>query len=182
MTRVADFGYSAPMKHMMGLLCGVFVTTVAVADGNRAGAPRRYKADISPVVAFQELQQNKRIVLIDVRRAGEFAAAHVDGAFNIPYPWVRGIRAEDPEFIGMSDADFLAHVTARVPDRTTPIMTICSMGMRSARGEHSGGCRIYRRSQRVDRRLGTVPGRYGESAAGRQRQRHRRNPSPGGGL
>ncbi len=143
MTRARRFGYSGGMKNtaatratmvLMGaVLAALTLSPGAMADGNRAGAPRLYKGDISPVVAARELALDKNIVLIDVRTVGEFAAAHIDGATSVPYPWIKGFRPEDPGHVAMTDAEFLAAVETLVPNRATPIMTVCSMGMRSAR-------------------------------------------------
>ncbi len=139
MTHAKRFGYSGGMEipatacSAIVLLAAITLSPGAMADGNRAGAPRFYKGDISPIVAARELALDKSIALIDVRTVGEFAAAHIDGAASVPYPWVKGFRPEDPGHVAMTDAEFLAAVETLVPNRATPIVTVCSMGMRSAR-------------------------------------------------
>lgn len=53
-------------------------------------------------------------VIIDVREPEEFAAGHVDGAFNIPL----GAISEDPKIAAI--------------DKNTPIMLYCRSGGRAA--------------------------------------------------
>lgn len=110
----------------------VVVATAALAEGNRHGEPRLYKSDISPVVAWRELEAKSGVVLLDVRRPNEYVKGHAPGAVSVPYPHLRGFTGKEPDYLAMPEADFLSEVGARIPDKATPIMTICSHGWRSA--------------------------------------------------
>lgn len=117
-----------------GWLCltAMIFSVPAVAEGNRYGFPREYKSDISPVVAHQELTKNKKAVLIDVRSVEEFAAGHPPMADHIPYPTARGRGRDDANLIRVTPEEFLADILAKIPDKSTPIITMCSGGGRSA--------------------------------------------------
>jgi len=104
----------------------------AQADGNRYKYPRDYKADISPAVAQRILTNDASAVLIDVRSIEEFTAGHAPDSDHIPYPRVKGKDKTDPAYMAMSPEEFLAEVSKRHPDKSTPILTMCASGGRSA--------------------------------------------------
>jgi rhodanese-related sulfurtransferase len=114
------------------IIAALAVSAPAAAEGNRHGEPRLYKSDISPIVAYRELEARTGVVLLDVRRPNEFIAGHIAGAVSAPYPHLRGFTGKEPDYLAMPEADFLTEVTTRIPDKATPIMTICSHGWRSA--------------------------------------------------
>ncbi len=120
------------MNHISVIGLAMICAVPALAEGNRYGYERHYKSDLSPAAAYSELQANKSTVLIDVRSIEEFIAGHPPMSSNIPYPRVTGKGKNDPAYIGMSDAEFLAEVSSRVPDKSAPIITMCQGGGRSA--------------------------------------------------
>jgi len=69
---------------------------------------------ISPKMLNQGLQDGKRYQLIDVRSSGEYAAAHIPGAVNIPLEQV------ETRFADM-------HVT-------DPVVLVCQSGKRACMG------------------------------------------------
>ncbi|MDX2223636.1 MAG: rhodanese-like domain-containing protein [Rhodospirillaceae bacterium] len=118
---------------LVALVAAVSTGAAAVhAEGNRYGYPRDYHSDISPVAAYLAMQRADGTVMIDVRSVGEFAGGHAPQSYNIPYPRIAGANKDDPAYRAMSDADFLAEVERRFPDRATPIITMCQSGGRSA--------------------------------------------------
>lgn len=119
----------------MNALISLFIlslSTSAFAEGNRHGEPRLYRSDISPVVAWRELEANQSVVLLDVRRPNEYVKSHASRAVSVPYPHLRGFTGKEPDYLAMPEADFMAEVNRRIPDKSTPIMTVCSHGWRSA--------------------------------------------------
>ena len=120
------------MKLTMVIALSLFGANAALAEGNRYGYERHYKADISPVVAHNELKQSRSTVLLDVRSVEEYAGGHPPGADHIPYPTARGRGRDDPALLRVTPEEFLADVTSRIPDKDTPIITMCSGGGRSA--------------------------------------------------
>jgi rhodanese-related sulfurtransferase len=112
---------------------GLMLTAAtAQAEGNRYKYPREYKADISPAVAQRILTTDKSAVLVDVRSIEEFTAGHAPNSDHIPYPRVKGKDRNDPSYMAMSPEEFLAEVSKRHPDKSTPILTMCASGGRSA--------------------------------------------------
>ncbi|MDP3523054.1 MAG: rhodanese-like domain-containing protein [Hoeflea sp.] len=56
--------------------------------------------DVSPQDAFEALQDNSAILVLDIRTPREFASGHLEGAINIDYyakDFAARIRALDPE-------------------------------------------------------------------------------------
>jgi rhodanese-related sulfurtransferase len=109
----------------------------------------RYEADASSAKAFVDAvvprghreHDSKRAVIIDVRSIPEYKAGHPAGAYNVPYPYIfqycGQARLPDGACIGggdrlpQTDAGFLAYVQQIVPDKSTPIYTLCRTGFRS---------------------------------------------------
>ncbi len=119
----------------------------ALAEGNRYDFERYYHSEISSPEAYYKAiytrptayEGDHRIqfaaatpqpIIIDVRDVTEYAAGHPDYALSIPYPYILG-RTDDPGFIGQSPEAFVAAVEAAIPDRSTPIYTLCRTGSRS---------------------------------------------------
>jgi hypothetical protein len=65
----------------------VFADTPSDDDGNRYNRDRQYLSEISATEAYQNIMQNKGI-LIDVRRLREHAAGHPVRSYNVPYPHI----------------------------------------------------------------------------------------------
>ncbi|MBM3512713.1 MAG: rhodanese-like domain-containing protein, partial [Alphaproteobacteria bacterium] len=114
------------------LVAAIVGSAPVFAEGNRYGYPRDYKSDISPAAAHQELTKNKKSVLIDVRSVEEFASGHPPMAEHVPYPTARGRGRDDPNLVRVAPEEFLADILAKIPDKSTPIITMCSGGGRSA--------------------------------------------------
>jgi rhodanese-related sulfurtransferase len=98
-------------------------------------------------------------VIVDVRRVSEHVASHPPGAYSIPFPHINGNPGAagyigydicDPATTGPVDKqgyvgvcfgatadgdlpidDFVRFVMAKLPDRHTPILTLCATGYRS---------------------------------------------------
>lgn len=98
-------------------------------------------------------------VLIDVRRASEYKAGHPPKSYSIPFPHIDG-SANEPndstDYIGydlsgnpdicfsepdctdgtnndgtLNPDDYVAYVESLIPDKDTPILTLCRTGYRS---------------------------------------------------
>ena len=74
----------------------------------------RFNRQTVPYISVDELKVNDSVVLLDTRTWQEYSVSHLKGAH-----WV-GHRAFD-----------LDSVTSLVPDRKTPIVVYCSIGVRS---------------------------------------------------
>jgi len=128
---------------------------------NRYNLPRNYESEISAAEAYSNtitdrdrwgkehhqerhdhdgMNDGGRPVIVDVRSISEYAAGHPAKAFNIPYPFIYqdcSTRTADGACIGggprirQNDDDFVAAVEQAVPDKDTPIYTLCRTGHRS---------------------------------------------------
>ncbi|MCB2107394.1 MAG: rhodanese-like domain-containing protein [Rhodobacteraceae bacterium] len=119
------------LSGFLAAMCTVMAVSAAHAEGNRYGFPRAYKADISPAATYTALQREDGTVLVDVRSVEEYAGGHPEQSFNIPFPRIAGKDKDDAAYREMSESDFLAEISARFPDRSTPIVTMCQSGGRS---------------------------------------------------
>jgi len=97
-------------------------------------------------------------VLIDVRRASEYKAGHPPKSYSIPFPHIDGSASEpndSTDYIGydlsgnpdicfvdgcdddtnkdgtLNPDDYVAYVESLIPDKDTPILTLCRTGYRS---------------------------------------------------
>jgi rhodanese-related sulfurtransferase len=96
-------------------------------------------------------------VILDVRSTTEYKAAHPEHSYNVPYPyiyqycndvgpdgkttsadgltendrWPDGACKSGGARIAQSDADFVNYVKKVVPNKNTPIYTMCRTGVRS---------------------------------------------------
>jgi len=117
-------------------------------DESRSGLCGYYHSQISPAEAFLETVVNrgkwtdpsKRPVILDVRSTPEYKAGHPEHAYNVPYPFIYqecATRAPDGACtssgprINQNVADFVSHVESIIPDKDTPIYTLCRTGVRS---------------------------------------------------
>lgn len=117
---------------------------------NRSGLCGYYHSEISPARAFVETiatrgqwtDPSQRPVIIDVRSTSEYKAGHPQGALNVPYPYIfqycdvsgRSADGACVKAAGQLNQDpeaFAAYVEAMVPDKSTPIYTLCRTGVRS---------------------------------------------------
>jgi rhodanese-related sulfurtransferase len=93
-------------------------------NGNRYNRDRQYHSEISAAAAYQEMMQNKSVI-IDVRTRREYAAGHPERSYNIPYPNIDSGYSQDA-------ATFYWEVYNLVNgDTEREIRTLCRTGSRS---------------------------------------------------
>lgn len=117
---------------------------------NRSGLCGYYHSEISPAAAFVDTVVKRghwsnpqlRPVILDVRSTPEYKAGHPEHAFNVPYPYIyqycdaKG-RAPDGACltkineIAQDPSFFVEYVKKLIPNRDTPIYTLCRTGVRS---------------------------------------------------
>jgi len=121
-----------------------------------------YKSEISPARAFADTvatrgqwgSPSKQPVIIDVRSTPEYRAGHPEYAYNVPYPYIYQTcnpvgapgSADDRQPDGacksggaripQTDQDFANYVEQLIPDKNTPIYTLCRTGHRSVGAAH----------------------------------------------
>ena len=123
---------------------------------NRRGIIGCYHSEISPAEAFAETvaigkwsDRSRKAVLLDVRSTPEYKAGHPQRSYNVPYPFIYqycddvdnsgpqddrrpdGACKSGGERISQPAEDFVAYVESIVPDKNTPIFTMCRTGVRS---------------------------------------------------
>jgi len=138
------------------LLVGLGFNVAQAADtplpANRYDLPKNYESEISAAEAYLSAVANSKEwgtnhsgnnnhpVIVDVRSIPEYVAGHPKGAYNIPYPFIvqdcstltpdgactgPGVKTpQDPDV-------FVAAVEQAIPDKDTPIYTLCRTGHRS---------------------------------------------------
>jgi rhodanese-related sulfurtransferase len=144
-----------------GLLTALPGANIAFAGNtplpsNRYNLPRSYESEISAAEAYLNAvvgherweeshdrdndAKDKRPVIVDVRSIPEYVAGHPKGAYNIPYPFIvqdcatitpDGACAGPGQKTPQTDEDFIAAVEQAIPDKDTPIYTLCRTGHRS---------------------------------------------------
>jgi rhodanese-related sulfurtransferase len=140
-------------------LSGVSVALAADTPlpANRYNLPRNYHSEISAAEAYLKAIADKRgwgherrhehegnnrrhPVIIDVRSIPEYVAGHPEHAYNIPYPFIYqecaqrqpdGACINGGARIPQDDTVFVDAVMVAVPDKDTPIYTLCRTGHRS---------------------------------------------------
>lgn len=117
---------------------------------NRAGLCGYYESEISPARAFVDTvvkrgnwgNPQSRPVILDVRSTPEYKAGHPEHAVNVPYPFIYQAcdatgRAPDGACLKSSSQIpqdpnfFVEYVKALIPNKDTPIYTLCRTGVRS---------------------------------------------------
>lgn len=117
---------------------------------SRSGLVGCYHSQISAAEAFLDTvvkrgkwsDRSKQAVILDVRSTPEYKAGHPEHSYNVPYPFIyqdcedgrypdgacttnNGYRTpQDP-------VAFVTYVQSIVPDKDTPIYTLCRTGVRS---------------------------------------------------
>ena len=116
-----------------------------------------YHSEISNTRAFVETvvkrgkwtKRSLQPVILDVRSTTEYKAAHPEHSYNVPYPYIyqycNDVGAAGPADdrhpdgacksggarIAQTDEDFVDYVMKVVPNKDTPIYTMCRTGVRS---------------------------------------------------
>lgn len=119
-------------------------------DESRSGLCGHYHSQISPAEAFIDTvaargkwgEPSRQPVILDVRSTSEYKAGHPEHAVNVPYPYiyqycddkgrspdgacVRGVGTLPQDPVAFAD-----YVESIIPDKSTPIYTLCRTGVRS---------------------------------------------------
>ena len=128
---------------------------------NRSGLCGYYHSEISPAEAYLDAVVNRddrkghdrdgrgdrhgrspQAVILDVRSTPEYKAGHPAYSYNVPYPYIYqycdakgrsadGACVKSVSQIAQTDADFVSYVESIIPDKSTPIYTLCRTGVRS---------------------------------------------------
>jgi rhodanese-related sulfurtransferase len=124
---------------------------------NRSGLCGYYHSEISPAEAFLNTvvkrgswsRPSLRAVILDVRSTPEYKAGHPEHSINVPYPYIyqycdekgrqpdgacKGVLRDDNGDrieIAQDDAEFVRYVERIIPNKDTPIYTLCRTGVRS---------------------------------------------------
>jgi rhodanese-related sulfurtransferase len=117
---------------------------------NRRGICGDYASEISPAEAFLDTvvkrgkwsRPSLKPVIIDVRSTPEYKAGHPEHAYNVPSPYIyqycdeTGRRPDGAckvggERIPQTPENFVSYVESIIPDKDTPIYTLCRTGVRS---------------------------------------------------
>jgi rhodanese-related sulfurtransferase len=120
---------------------------------NRRGICGNYHSEISPAEAFVNTvvkrgkwsNPKERPVILDVRSTPEYLAGHPARSYNVPYPFIyqycNDVEGDDRRPDGackdggdriFQDAGlFVAYVEDIIPNKDTPIYTLCRTGSRS---------------------------------------------------
>jgi len=149
-----------PMRWAFALpLMTAFLSMPAVAqeppcplNESRSGLCGYYHSQISPAEAFVDTvvkrgkwsNPQRRPVILDVRSLAEYKAGHPEHAANVPYPYIQQtcdsqgrspdgacVRALSSLTVPQTSGDFVAYVQSIIPDKDTPIYTLCRTGVRS---------------------------------------------------
>ena len=120
---------------------------------NRSGICGNYASEISPAEAFLNTvvkrgkwsNPSQKPVLLDVRSTPEYKAGHPEHSYNVPYPFIYqycndvdgddrrpdGACKSGGSRIAQDEQKFIEYVESMVPDKDTPIYTMCRTGVRS---------------------------------------------------
>lgn len=117
---------------------------------NRSGLCGYYHSEISPARAFADTvamrgkwgSPSQQPVILDVRSTTEYKAGHPEHAFNAPYPYIYqycdasgrqpdGACKKGTGTLPQTNEDFVDFVKSIIPNKDTPIYTLCRTGVRS---------------------------------------------------
>lgn len=150
LTKPAIFAMAIPV------LTAIFSTAARAEEPpcpfyeNRAGLCGYYHSEISPARAFADTvatrgkwgSPSQQPVILDVRSTSEYKAGHPEHAYNVPYPYIfqycdatgRSPDGACKKGIGtlpQKNDDFVDYVKKIIPNKDTPIYTLCRTGVRS---------------------------------------------------
>ena len=103
-----------PMKYLFHIIISLFCLYGLHGQSKIDKALRNFNNNSVPYIKVDELTQNNEFLLLDTRKKEEFEVSHLKNAV-----WVG-----DKEF----DIDM---VSDSIPDKNTPIVVYCSIGVRS---------------------------------------------------
>lgn len=146
-TRKLTFAFALPFTALFAATAGAEEPPCPFNE-SRSGLCGYYHSQISPAEAFLETVVNrgkwtkpsKHPVILDVRSTPEYKAGHPEHAYNVPYPYIYqecSDRAPDGACngggprINQTVEDFVSYVESIIPDKDTPIYTLCRTGVRS---------------------------------------------------
>ncbi|MFN3545133.1 MAG: rhodanese-like domain-containing protein [Thiobacillus sp.] len=117
---------------------------------NRSGLCGYYHSEISPAEAFVNTvvkrgnwsNPQQRPVILDVRSTSEYKAGYPQHAINVPYPYIYqacdatgrhpdGACKKSVSQINQDPTFFVEYVKKLIPNKDTPIYTLCRTGVRS---------------------------------------------------
>lgn len=117
---------------------------------SRSGLVGCYHSQISSAEAFLDTvvkrgkwaDRSRQAVILDVRSTPEYKAGHPEGSYNVPYPFIyqycdEAGRHPDGACISggarerQDPVAFVTYVQDIIPDKDTPIYTLCRTGVRS---------------------------------------------------
>jgi rhodanese-related sulfurtransferase len=138
------------------LTAAIFSTTAVAEEPpcpfyeNRSGLCGYYDSEISAARAYIDTVGNRdkwgapsrHAVILDVRSTPEFKAGHPEQAYNVPYPYIHqtcdatgrtpdGACKVKVSEIAQDPVVFANYVETIIPDKSTPIYTLCRTGVRS---------------------------------------------------
>jgi rhodanese-related sulfurtransferase len=126
-----------------------------IPNENRRGICGDYASEISPAEAFLDTvvkrgkwsRPSLKPVIIDVRSTPEYKAGHPEHAYNVPSPFIyqycdeqgrrpdgaciKSVNPGGDDKIPQPGPDFVSYVESIIPDKETPIYTMCRTGVRS---------------------------------------------------
>ncbi len=94
---------------------GADAVEISLEEEEVQSRPIAQEHKISAQRAYQMMQREEEVVILDVRREEEFAQEHIEGAVLIPL------------------AELVNQAPEKIPDRTATILVYCRSGNRSAK-------------------------------------------------
>jgi len=125
---------------------------------NRSGLCGYYHSEISPAEAYIDTvakrdsdgkgdngkhdKSSNHAVIVDVRSTSEYKAGHPEHAYNVAYPYIfqycdatgrspDGACKKGVGTLPQNNDDFVDYVKKIIPNKDTPIYTLCRTGVRS---------------------------------------------------